>query len=83
MIKLSDCKNGDQFLIGYLDGNDIQKRHLQTLGFIPSKVINVVSNMDNKMIIKVMDVTVGIDSKIADHINGTLLHKEKVLRRSK
>ena len=87
MNKLNECVSGDHLIIKYLDGPEEYRRHLRNLGFVPTIVINVLTIINNDMIVEVFDSKIAINCEMCDYIYGTILEKKigkkKILSRFK
>lgn len=77
MNKLKECNIGDQFSIKYLEGTEDKKRHIHSLGFVPTTIINIINRSGDNMIVQVFDSRIAINSEVSNHVYGTIIKKDK------
>ena len=56
------------YVIREITGSDKVKAHLSNLGFIPGETINVVSRVDDNVIVKIKGVSLAISDILAKRI---------------
>ena len=67
-MPLTFCPQGEENIIKRIGGKSEQRRHLESLGFVPGGTVTVISTMGGNLIVNIKESRVAVSKEMAAKI---------------